>query len=253
MVIEEFEKEKEKFYILHELFINNHPSIKTDNKSFVVGKESNNKIWVWTKENIEEEKLIEVQKIIEEELSFNTLRVICKDEIYYYLQKSKDITIDSFKMGILICYELNEVEKAEGFIEKSNYGDKLPLARLCQESYHELSGQDIPMAEALTIAEAWIDDDNFYVWKLEDGKIVATAKFEQKKDIEIITQVFTLKEERGKGFCKSLIYEITKIIQSENRIPVLYTDYLNEISNHIYEKLGYKDFGYLRFLKINKE
>ena len=222
MVIEGFEKEKEKFYILHELFINNHPSIKTDNKSFVVGKESNNKIWVWTKENIEEEKLIEVQKIIEEELSFK-------------------------------CYELNEVEKAVGFIEKSNYGDKLPLARLCQESYHELSGQDIPMTEALTIAEAWIDDDNFYVWKLEDGKIVATAKFEQKKDIEIITQVFTLKEERGKGFCKSLIYEITKIIQSENRIPVLYTDYLNEISNHIYEKLGYKDFGYLRFLKINKE
>ena len=254
MTIEMFEKDKEKYYVLHQLFLNNHPSIRTDFKTYVLGKENNNKIWIWTKDNMEEHSLKKIHNIIEEELSnYHELSILCKDEVFQYLKNNNMPITESFEMGILICHHINNIEKTSGFMDRPNYGDKLPLARLCIECCKEVLKKEIPMTQALGIVEGWIEDENFYVWKKEDGTAVATAKYEQIKGIDIITQVYTLQEERGHGYCKNLVYDLSKSIQERNYIPVLYTDHLNDISNHIYKKIGYTDLGYVMNIKINKE
>ena len=251
MEIEIFEKEKEKFYVLYEMVKEKHPSIDTDYNSYIIGIENNN-LWIWTKNGIEERNLNIIKEKIKEKLSKNKeLSILCKEEIYEYLIK-QEIKLDSFKMGLLICDKTNFINIISGFLDHPNYGDKLPLSILCKESYYELTKKELSTMDALLITENWIRDENFYVWKKNNGIITSTAKYDQFKKLSIITQVYTLKEERKKGYYQELMYELTNKILKENHIPILYTDFKNEISNHIYKKIGYKDLGYLRNIKVKE-
>ena len=252
MNIEQFEKEKEKYYVLYEMFLEKHPSIQTDNNSFILGKE-NEKLWIWTIDNIEEKKLSIIKERVKEELlKDNNLSIICKENFYEYLKK-QEWNLETFKMGLLICDTINPIKIETGFLDHPNYGDKLPLSVLCRESYQELTKEELSFMDSLLIVENWIRDENFYVWKKNNGKITSTARYDSIKKLNIITQVYTLKEERKKGYCQEIMYELTKKILRQNHIPILYTDYENEISNHIYKKIGYKDLGYLRNIKIKEE
>ena len=253
MTIESFNKEKEKYYVLHEMFINNHPSIKTDFHTYVIGIE-NNKMWIWTNDNLNNKIKEKIEDIIKKEISKNSdLCILCKDELYSYL-KNKSTKMESFKMGIMICYKLNQINITnDGFIDKPNYGDKLPLAKMCIESYQEMLKQDLSLTEALSLAETWIEDENFYTWKLDNGKLTTTGRIDTIKKASIITQIYTLKEERKKGYCQKLVSELTKMIINNKHIPYLYTDYNNQISNHIYEKIGYIYLGYLMNIKVKED
>ena len=56
-----------------------------------------------------------------------------------------------------------------------------------------------------------------------------------------VSSVYTPKEERGKSYAYNLIYRISRdLIDSGDKYCVLYTDDSNPISNHVYEKIGYK-------------
>ena len=105
------------------------------------------------------------------------------------------------------------------------------------------------MTEALEEVEYWLDKDNFYVWRNTLGKAVATASYDIMNDQAKLTNVYTAKDERCKGYCTSLVSEITAMILKQNLIPLLYTN--NKIaSNHAYHKVGYEEKGSLISMTI---
>lgn len=74
-----------------------------------------------------------------------------------------------------------------------------------------------------------------------NNKIVCQANIGRKMKFgNCISCVYTPKEERGKSFAYNLVYRISKeLLDSGDKYCVLYTDDLNPISNHVYEKIGY--------------
>ena len=76
----------------------------------------------------------------------------------------------------------------------------------------------------------------------KDGKIVATASCNRHLTKgKSIGNVYTPKEERGKGYAYNLVYRISKeFLDSGLEYCVLFTDDSNPISNHVYEKIGYE-------------
>ena len=57
----------------------------------------------------------------------------------------------------------------------------------------------------------------------------------------VIGAVVTPKKYRGKGYGKIGMYILSnKLLNDGAKVLALYTDAKNEISNHVYEKVGYK-------------
>lgn len=93
----------------------------------------------------------------------------------------------------------------------------------------------------------------FYVLEI-DGKIVSQAVTGRTLEKgACINEVYTPKEYRGKGYAYNLVYRISqKCLENGAEYCVLYTDDKNPISNHVYEKIGYKrmvDCEEIRFIE----
>ena len=84
-------------------------------------------------------------------------------------------------------------------------------------------------------------EKGYYVLE-KNGKIVCQATTSRiMKYGKCVSAVYTPPEERGKGYAYNLIYRISKeLLDSGDKYCVLYTDDSNPISNHVYEKIGYK-------------
>ncbi len=84
-------------------------------------------------------------------------------------------------------------------------------------------------------------ENGYYVLE-KDKKIVSSCCLTRKMKFgKCISAVYTPKEEREKGYAYNLVYRASKKQLDEgDKYCVLYTDDSNPISNHVYEKIGYK-------------
>ncbi|MDE0092054.1 MAG: GNAT family N-acetyltransferase, partial [Oligoflexia bacterium] len=80
-----------------------------------------------------------------------------------------------------------------------------------------------------------------------DKKLISIANYDTRyKDIGLISGVFTLAEERGKGYSKLCIKQIfidSKAVHEVNNL-ILFTRQNSIIANNLYESLGFKQIGY---------
>ena len=60
-------------------------------------------------------------------------------------------------------------------------------------------------------------------------------------------------EERKKGYCANLIYDLSNMLLNQNITPMLYTDYNYIPSNKSYMNVGYTKDGILVSFYLNKE
>lgn len=81
----------------------------------------------------------------------------------------------------------------------------------------------------------------YYVWKNDNDKIVAQAFYSVLDGNAKVAGVYTLPEERGKGYAANLIYELTNKILEFGYHVSLYTDYKYIPSNKAYKNVGYID------------
>lgn len=80
---------------------------------------------------------------------------------------------------------------------------------------------------------------------LKDGKPVSIAsKTRGVPGGRAVSEVYTPPHLRGKGYCLACMKHITQDILDEGHdFAFLYADKYNPISNHVYEKVGYKTVG----------
>ena len=247
--IDIFLEEKEKFYILCKISSSDKSLIYSDLESYIIGQSAPNlPIWIWTKENFNkyEDLIIDLENILINKEN----KITCKKEIYDLLKEKYKIS-DYFEMGFLICNKLIKPTK-HGIFVKPNYSDVTTLAEYWIANEKEMENINVDMNEALEEANNWIKSKQFYVLKDNNGKLVCMAGYSIVDDIAKITHVYTPVEERGKGYCKNIIYNLTKKLLEEGYKPMLYTDYNYKASNKAYIGVGYENKGVLINCKIIK-
>lgn len=251
--VKNFEKEKDKFYMLLAIADSEKPLLYSDGESYIIGRsELGYPTWIWTKENITPEQLLRLEEELEYFLEEGENKFTAKKELFQLLDKEYE-TSDYFEMGYLSCKEPLNPLKGKGIFVRPNYADKVTLAEFWRANAKELYQKVIPQNEALEEVELWIEGKKFYVLKDSKGEVVSMAGYSTIGDRAKISHVFTPKEERGKGYCKNLIYCLSKKLKEEGYKPLLYTDYHYKASNEAYKKVGFEDEGILINFKISKE
>lgn len=92
--------------------------------------------------------------------------------------------------------------------------------------------------EQSKVVEKAIGD--YYCIRDKDIIISIAKKVRSEDKMCSISMVYTLPEYRGRGFSRKIVTKITQDILSENKIPYLYVNKKNPISNHLYKSIGYR-------------
>lgn len=207
---------------------------------FVLGK-NHKPIWVWTIDNITEEKIIEIKNCIEY-FSYNGLTsFVCKESVYSKLNAMYDnLKIEEIS-GCYICYDPIKPKDCAGYLEKIREEDRNIITQMWYADCVEANPENhisYELAEKFT--SRFLESGTFYVWKDSNDKIVSMVDYTLVNNYAEIAHAYTVPEERGKGCMAKSVYELTKIIIKNGYIPVLSTDYNYVPSNKCYQNVGYQ-------------
>lgn len=238
------------FYLIEKNFPSPDLMLYSDEENYVVCRGAIGvPTWIWTKDNIDKDKVLEIEKVMNLYLTDNKKdNFTCKKELYNYLKDSYSPLNkeDYFEMGFLICNKVKSPRKTDGHFEKAS---KVDFDTLVDFYYnHTLEVRDVmdyTIDEVKDKIKRKLVDNNIYVWKNKNDKIVSMVFYDIMDDKAKLSGVYTPKEERCKGYAANLIYEVTKEILNKGLVPLLYTDYSYKPSNTAYQNAGYEDKGIL--------
>lgn len=247
----EFQKDKYKFYLAMQIKSGDDPIIYSNGEDyFLIRSDDKHPVWVWTKDNISKELVKEIKDVIklflvnDEKDNFT-----CKKEFYEMLviDGFDDINKDDyFEMGALHCEKATRpLKKCEANMMVASIEDLGTIAQFWYDDNHETGDFNITMETAHSDAEKMIQKGTTYVYRDTNNKIVSMAAYMNIDGMSRINHVYTPKEERRKGYCANLIYELSSMLIEKRLIPMMYTDYNYIASNKAYMNAGYVKDGIL--------
>ena len=222
---------------------------RTDNQYYVAVQGNENlPVWVWTKENLSLEKLKEVKEVLTSYLVNESLDVTTRKDVYEYLLNTNYEYLDKdsyFELGFLSCKKTVKPNECDGYLDRVKKEELNLLCEYYYLSHKEMALVDCTKEEAMNKALELLNSDNFYVWRNLSGKLVAFLNYRLQDNMAKLANVYTVLDERRKGYCANLVYSVTNLLLSEGLLPLLYTDYNYVNSNEAYKKVGYEEHGYL--------
>ncbi|WP_010194774.1 GNAT family N-acetyltransferase [Bacillus sp. m3-13] len=97
-----------------------------------------------------------------------------------------------------------------------------------------------PIEQVKKRVAMFINEQEIFIWE-DKGKIVSMMKKSRPtKNGVTVGLVFTPKEERKKGYARTLVKAISSELLKNFNFCVLYTDMMNPTSNKIYKEIGYE-------------
>lgn len=250
-------EERSSFALLSQIVNGDNPDIASDNENYFIARTRIGlPTWIWTKEGISEEKVMEVKSVMESFLTDNEKdSFTCKKSFYDILKGDnfKSLNSDYYEMGSYYCPSTIEPRKSEGRVRLATMEDADILAKYNMWDLKEIDNIDISYEESLKSIIDLIDKKIFYVWVDDNDKIVCTAVLKTNGKFARINHVYTPVEARCKGYAKNLIYVLTNKALEEGFTPVLYTDYNYPASNKAYKAVGYIDTGVLINFSCSKQ
>ncbi len=183
----------------------------------------------------------EIYKIDANLLGVNAEKEIANKFAKYYCRMSNFNFKTHKPLRILLLTKMENANLNEELIfRKASISDKNILIKFIKDFYEEAVAEKYTDKEIEEKFNSYIRR-GYYVIETK-GKIVSQAVFARDlKKGKCISGVYTPKEERGKGYAYNLIYRVSKKALDEGaEYCVLYTDDENPISNHLYEKIGYR-------------
>lgn len=260
----EFLAEKTTFNLITLIMNSENPEYLTDNKTYLICRSSNiTPIWIWTSNDISEEKQEEVLEKLDTLLDDDkVLQVTSKEIIFKKIvdKYQEKITRGYFKekdyylhMVTYKCENPVLTKPIIGKKERPTMDDLETLKLFKKHDYEDTLTEEysskVTDEHLLTKTLKHINDPNFYVWKVNE-RIVATASYVEEAEEARISCVFTNRDDRGNGYAGMLVYELCKEIIKKGKIPVIYADYDYLPSNKAYQKIGFKQVGDLYNVKI---
>lgn len=248
---EAYLQDANRFYIIKMNFPSPDLLLYSDEKSYVICRGAAHfPTWVWTTDDIGEEQMAEIARILADEyLGPERNQITAKPRFYEYLRDSGYPYLDTgdyFEMGTLECHALKDIRTCDGHMELACPKDLETLA-----NYLYLDAQEMNGVEAITMERATqkvgekIASGNYFVWRDTCGKIVSMADFIIVGAQAKLGTVYTAKEARCKGYATNLIHTMTRDLLNRGLSPLLYTDYNYPASNIAYKNAGYEDTGIL--------
>ena len=247
---EEYLKDKYMFYIIEKNFPSPDLMLYSDEDNYVIcrGKEGL-PTWIWTKDNIEKDKVLEIEKLLQNYLTDNEIdRFTCKKELYDYLKDDFPyINKDSyFEMGFLTCEKLKNPRNVSGKMDIPRDDEKDLLTEYLYLFHKEINdGDPISYEEAKELIGEKYKDNSLRVWRDSRDKIVCMASFNIIDNMVSLGSAYVPEEERNKGYAANLVHDLTGYLLDKGLVPLLYTDYNYPPSNTSYKNAGYEEKGVL--------
>lgn len=183
----------------------------------------------------------EVYKYDKELLGVNFQNDVAERFANFYCELANMKYTTHTGLRILLLEQIEKGNLLEDVVyRKATLDDKEILIKYIQNFMKDALNEDCEFEKAEEKFYKYLNK-GFYVLE-KDGKIVCQASASRTmKYGKCISAVYTPDDERGKGYAYNLIYNASKeLLESGDKYCVLYTDDLNPISNHVYEKIGYK-------------
>jgi len=145
---------------------------------------------------------------------------------------------------------LKQINIIEGSFEVCSFTDENQLIEFIEEFHIELNY--FPKKDKEEIKSTClklINEKRIFKW-VKDNEIVSIAAIVRNtNNIGIIGGVYTPKQNRGKGYATSIVYNLSKhILNIGYKYSGLFTDIDNPTSNKIYKKIGYESES--KFIQI---
>ncbi|WP_456274394.1 GNAT family N-acetyltransferase [Bacillus sp. AK031] len=139
----------------------------------------------------------------------------------YQLEEVKDIEISEGEMSLAGEDDIDLVKDwLLGFIE-------------------DTPEKPIPGEDARKRAEEMIADQSVFLWKVNNVPVSMARRARRTDNGITVNFVYTPKEERRKGYGRSVVATLSKMLLKTNQFCTLYTDLDNPTSNKIYMEIGY--------------
>lgn len=195
----------------------------------------------------------EIYKHDKELLGINTEKTVAEKFSKYYCNLANmEYSIHAW-LRILLLENIEDGTLLDNVIyRKATLDDKEILIKYIQNFMMEALNEECDNIKAEEKFNKYLKN-GYYVLE-KDNKIVCQANTNRvMKYGKCVSGVYTPKEERGKSYAYNLIYRISReLLDNGDKYCVLYTDDKNPISNHVYEKIGYKrksDWEDIDFIK----
>lgn len=196
------------------------------------------------KDRIEECIELSVNELIQQSISINSI-ISVKEWAYAFAQKWQEQTGQSF--SILMdqgLYRLDQIE--EGLeISPGTWRYATNEDALLIEKWYSLFEDDTRLPKTAPVeiknrVKAMLDANEVFLWE-NQGQIVSMMKKARPTANGVtVSLVFTPKEERKKGYARTMVAAGSEELLKEFQFCVLYTDMLNPTSNKIYQEIGYQ-------------
>lgn len=168
-----------------------------------------------------------------------------KHDAYCFAQKWGEKT--GMRTNLLFDQGLYRLDKVDETLETSPGTWRLAEEKDCLsiEKWFNLFEVDagLPMTAAEEVKQRvalFVEGREVFLW-VHDGRVVSMMKKARptKKGVTV-SFVFTPKEERRKGYARTMVAACSKELLKEYEFCVLYTDLMNQTANKIYQEIGYK-------------
>ena len=200
---------------------------------------------IFTNENrLEECMELLIKKLMELEIEISSI-ISLKPWAFLFAKKWEEKTGTSRKLlmdqGI---YRLdNVIEALEDSPGSWRFADKedCPLIEKWFNLFEEDAGLPPTAKEDVEKRVAsFVEQQEVFLW-VHDGKVVSMMKKARPSEHGVtVSFVFTPREERKKGYARTMVAAGTKELLKEYKFCVLYTDLMNQTSNKIYQEIGYQ-------------
>jgi len=207
-------------------------------------------VWIWCKDANNRE---DVQKIAEcLKCEFPLEAGYTYNIGYDLLDAIKDVdscfTNSEIKTNML-SYRLDTIREivypCEGKRSLIGEPDKELAIKLWHDLSFEMLGHDHSEEFCRKKIENHMEKQTLHCWRNDAGEIVALTDRGDVGQYGKIGAVYTLPNQRRKGYAINLVHAVSGDILKDGLVPILYTDADYGASNSCYKKIGYEQVGSL--------
>lgn len=248
------------FNILSLILESEYLKLYSDNSHIIICQSSPaTAVWIWTDDTITKDNAQMLYECIYNEFEINTnITFVIKPVMSDIMKKViKDKTgKDSYIITDMMtyhCIEPIEPKVIDGYMQQADLSNIDVIAGYRADDLKEMNNINTSKEEQWNNSKSLIESSNLYVWKNSDEDITSIAFVAHRSQEQArINSVYTAPKYRNKGYAGMLMYELSKLLLNEGRIPIVYTDNTYPASNMAYKKVGFKECGGLYEIGLNK-
>jgi len=144
--------------------------------------------------------------------------------------------------------QLEPIQLPEGLFRQADMADLDLIIGWVLDFYKTSLPTETPPADPRSVIGPSLADGDYFLWETDGQARAMVAKMRPCTTGITLGWVYAPPEARGQGHATSVTAHMTQhLLESGWRLCWLFTDIANPVSNHIYQKLGYRPVSMFDF------